>query len=120
MFYTKFGLIWPSGSREEVINVKSLQADVQTDRRTEDGQHKLKKPHLNLWLRRANKNYVHNCMTLHVLMQSTAYIIYNMNRSSLLSFSLSLSLELFIFLSFHSKKVSLFPNLFFENNSLCY
>lgn len=33
MFCTKFGYIWPSGSRKEVKNMKSLHTDRQTDGR---------------------------------------------------------------------------------------
>lgn len=51
MFCTKFGYIWPSGSKEEVQNVKSLhtggrtdgQAEGRTDRRTDDKQQAIRK-----------------------------------------------------------------------------
>ena len=64
MLCTKFGWNWPSGSGEEVENVKSLQTDRQTDRRTDrrtDGQtdagrQVIRKAHLTFQLRWAKNN----------------------------------------------------------------
>ena len=57
MLCTKFGWNWPSGSGEEDENVKSLQTNGQTDRRTDDGRQVIRKAHLSFQLRWA-KNYI--------------------------------------------------------------
>ena len=55
MLCAKFGWNWPSGSGEEDENVKSLQTDGQTDRRTDDGRQVIRKAHLSFQLRWAKK-----------------------------------------------------------------
>ena len=50
-FCAKFGSNWPSSSREEDENVKSLQTDGQMGRQTDDGQQAIKKAHLSFQLR---------------------------------------------------------------------
>ena len=61
MLCAMFGWNWPSGSGEEVENVKSLQMDRQTDRRTDrqtdDRQQAIKKAHVSFQLGWAKKNY---------------------------------------------------------------
>ena len=57
----QFGWNWPSGSREEDENVKSLQTDRRTDRQTDDVRQVIRKAHLSFqlrWAKNTNQNHV--------------------------------------------------------------
>ena len=72
MLCAKFGWNWPSGSREEDENVKSLQTDGQTD----DGRQVIIKAYLSFQLRWAKNQQWHRKTALQSLNTIANNVLY--------------------------------------------